>query len=899
MEDSDRLNIWLSKNITRQDAERALADQPNGVYLVRRSVSAPGDYVISVAVDGNVQHHQIKHNKGRMITLSGRTLRSLNELIAYYKTTTDGLPVKLRAGVDIYDPQPAPPPRDYYGGGGGSSAHCPAPAPPKPPRTAASGSRAVPQVPLESRYELDGNIHDYEDAENPRPSLPTPPSVVPSSPRDTLRMFELPRDSLRIVSSVGSGQYGQVYEAWLQQPDKEGQLVAVKSCKEMGTPELKENFVSEACTLLQFNHTNVLSLLGVVTESEPLLIILEYVTYGDVKAVLKSCRSRGIDVFPTELMYMAQQTAAGMEHLVSKKFVHRDLAARNILLSHYCVVKIADFGLSRQLEDESQYYRVQSKQMLPFKWMAVECFNTRTFTTASDVWAFGVVLWEIFTLGKTPFKKLNTKQVMQKVRDGERLPAPANCSPELHGIMQRCWLSDPKSRPTFTTLKGELSKLLEDERQRHPNPYRDIGALVQETPAQGDEEAAAHSSWEMNRDDLRYVNDLGEGEFGMVVQMELVSGTSAAPRKMVAVKMLKEDATSEAQRAFQQEIEALTKNDFKHKNVVPLLGVCTSELPHLLVMEYMNMGDLGSYLETCAPRGLAPPALEVKDLVNISEQIACGAAYLASKQFVHRDLAARNCLVGTGLVVKLSDFGLARMLSGTSYYRTKGGNMPVRWMAPEALLYGKFTEKSDVYSYGVTLFEVFSFGGFPYEDVDSMDVIKGKMEGTLAPLEAPEGSPPEIAQIMDLCFTADVEARPTMSTIHGHAATFLQKVLSRKEGYEVLSSPLGTGVLRAGWLTKQGGGESTFGRTSWKRRWFVLRSNGVMTYHKSDKPKDVALGSMDIKQAQKVQEETLFDSSFADNCCFSIQMPSRKYNLVSDTKDDYTGWHAALTGKFA
>jgi serine/threonine protein kinase len=146
-----------------------------------------------------------------------------------------------------------------------------------------------------------------------------------------------------------------------------------------------------------------------VTAATPILMVLEYVAYGDLRAVLRTCREQQIAVRPVEQLLFARQVASALEYLAAKAFVHRDVAARNILVGQYCEVKLADFGLSRQLASDGGYYRVSRRSLLPVKWMAPEALDDRKFSAQTDVWAFGVVLWEIYSNGKTPYGRTDSK----------------------------------------------------------------------------------------------------------------------------------------------------------------------------------------------------------------------------------------------------------------------------------------------------------------------------------------------------------------------------------------------------------------------------------------------------------------------------------------------------------
>lgn len=292
-----------------------------------------------------------------------------------------------------------------------------------------------PDSPDHEQKPLDEETHDYENDY-------LDPSLI---------VYEIDASQLKIMQELGSGQYGQVFAAWLSPTKNEqaahrstkeqiGSLVAVKSCKtNMDDISALKQFMNEALTLSQFDHDNVLRLIGVVTQEKPLRIIIEHMPYGDLRALLKGCRRNGISVTALEKVYIMKQVAAGMEHLVSKKFVHRDIAARNILLGHYCTVKIGDFGLSRQLADDVQYYIVQSRCLLPIKWMAPESLVGRVFTHATDVYSFGVFLWEVETQAKSPWKGMNTEMVVRKVGKGDRLSCPSGCPKAIYNLMKKCW----------------------------------------------------------------------------------------------------------------------------------------------------------------------------------------------------------------------------------------------------------------------------------------------------------------------------------------------------------------------------------------------------------------------------------------------------------------------------
>ncbi|EMP37067.1 Focal adhesion kinase 1, partial [Chelonia mydas] len=219
-------------------------------------------------------------------------------------------------------------------------------------------------------------------------------------------------------------------------------------------------------TMRQFDHPHIVKLIGVITEN-PVWIIMELCTLGELRSFLQ-VRKYSLDL--ASLILYAYQLSTALAYLESKRFVHRDIAARNVLVSSTDCVKLGDFGLSRYMED-STYYKA-SKGKLPIKWMAPESINFRRFTSASDVWMFGVCMWEILMHGVKPFQGVKNNDVIGRIENGERLPMPPNCPPTLYSLMTKCWAYDPSRRPRFTELKAQLSTILEEEKLQQEERMR-------------------------------------------------------------------------------------------------------------------------------------------------------------------------------------------------------------------------------------------------------------------------------------------------------------------------------------------------------------------------------------------------------------------------------------------
>ncbi|KAF6205749.1 hypothetical protein GE061_019922 [Apolygus lucorum] len=309
--------------------------------------------------------------------------------------------------------------------------------------------------------------HINWDESKPAPATPVPPSSVGTK-------WEFPRDKLRLQTVLGQGNFGQVWKA--EADDISGhegltRLVAVKTVKEGASQREKEDLLRELGIMQELGaHPNVVTLLGCCTDKEPYLLIMEYVMYGKLLAFLREHRTRAhyfnfsdlsSALNSRDLTVFSYCVARGMEYLVSKGIIHRDLAARNILVDHNKLCKIADFGMSRNVRDTGEIYEQRpNRGALPIRWMAPESLHYNLFTQKSDVWSFGVLLWEIVTLGSTPYSTMGARDVMRQVIDGYRLEKPKHCKAEFFKVLSKCWQHDPNKRPTFTELKSEIGTLL-------------------------------------------------------------------------------------------------------------------------------------------------------------------------------------------------------------------------------------------------------------------------------------------------------------------------------------------------------------------------------------------------------------------------------------------------------
>ncbi|XP_039149607.1 tyrosine-protein kinase Abl isoform X7 [Drosophila simulans] len=277
------------------------------------------------------------------------------------------------------------------------------------------------------------------------------PTVFPLSPEPD--EWEICRTDIMMKHKLGGGQYGEVYEAvW----KRYGNTVAVKTLKE-DTMALKD-FLEEAAIMKEMKHPNLVQLIGVCTREPPFYIITEFMSHGNLLDFLRSAGRETLDA--VALLYMATQIASGMSYLESRNYIHRDLAARNCLVGDNKLVKVADFGLARLMRDDT--YTAHAGAKFPIKWTAPEGLAYNKFSTKSDVWAFGVLLWEIATYGMSPYPGIDLTDVYHKLEKGYRMERPPGCPPEVYDLMRQCWQWDATDRPTFKSIHHALEHMFQE-----------------------------------------------------------------------------------------------------------------------------------------------------------------------------------------------------------------------------------------------------------------------------------------------------------------------------------------------------------------------------------------------------------------------------------------------------
>ncbi|XP_070499591.1 uncharacterized protein Ret isoform X3 [Chironomus tepperi] len=283
--------------------------------------------------------------------------------------------------------------------------------------------------------------------------------------------WEFDRDKLTLDTTLGEGEFGKVLKAYIQEIDKDNSIrtVAVKTIKTKSNSVELLALLSEFQLLQELSHPNVIKLVGACIKSEPPLLIIEYCCFGSLRSYLRLSRKLeeagelnidGVEpVTATDVLSFSWQICKGMSYLADIKLVHRDLAARNVLLAEGRVCKISDFGLTRDVYEDDAYLK-KSKDRVPVKWMSPESLADHVYTAKTDVWSFGVVGWEIITLGATPYPGIPPQNLYHLLRSGYRMERPENCSPEIYMLLEACWADDPMKRPSFKALATKFESLL-------------------------------------------------------------------------------------------------------------------------------------------------------------------------------------------------------------------------------------------------------------------------------------------------------------------------------------------------------------------------------------------------------------------------------------------------------
>ncbi|XP_062588332.1 uncharacterized protein LOC134250009 [Saccostrea cucullata] len=305
------------------------------------------------------------------------------------------------------------------------------------------------------------------------------------------KIRDIPRKNIKLVRLLGKGAFGEVYYGILADVSRlrRDLPIAVKKLPTLCAEQTKAELFFEAITLSKFNHPNIVRFLGISTDDHDrsMYLLLELMEGGELRTFIRESRPKQPHepsyLTLHDLLKLGIDVARGCHYLEQNKFIHRDIAARNCLLTEKGpnrVAKIGDFGMARDVL-RTNYYRKNGRAMVPVKWMPPESFLDGIFTSKTDVWAFGVVLWELFSMGHVPYPGKSNGEVMKYVKGGGRLEKPPLCPYQIYGLMLRCWQVDADIRPNFTGIVEELNRILNEEEISSLITYEDIMGIQSNT----------------------------------------------------------------------------------------------------------------------------------------------------------------------------------------------------------------------------------------------------------------------------------------------------------------------------------------------------------------------------------------------------------------------------------
>ncbi|XP_076875760.1 tyrosine-protein kinase SYK isoform X2 [Brachyhypopomus gauderio] len=436
---------WFHGTITRDDSEPRLLSPPhtNGKFLIRQR-DANGSFALCLLHNGQVMHYRIDKDKtGKLSIPDGKKFDTLWQLVDHYSYKADGL---LRV---LTDPCPRMEGRPTL-----PSNH-PVTFKLSIPSTHAS-SQAASTNPYATRTHASshGASSKPNGIQSDTEAMPMDTEVYesPYADPDELRSTTVDRKNLILEDGeLGSGNFGTVLKG-IYKMRKNQKQVAVKILKnDDNNVDLKDEMLREAQVMQQLDNPYIVRMIG-ICETENLMLVMELAELGPLHKFLQKNRHISLKNI-TELVH---QVSMGMKYLEEHNFVHRDLAARNVLLVTQHYAKISDFGLSKALTEDENYYKSEKYGKWPVKWYAPECMNFLKFSCKSDVWSFGVLMWEAFSYGQKPYKGMKGNEVIQMIEKGSRMESPPNCPPEIYDLMRKCWTYKPEERPGFLIVEHKL-----------------------------------------------------------------------------------------------------------------------------------------------------------------------------------------------------------------------------------------------------------------------------------------------------------------------------------------------------------------------------------------------------------------------------------------------------------
>jgi len=562
-------------------------------------------------------------------------------------------------------------------------------------------------------------------------------------------------NDLEIGEQLGQGSIGKVFKGkW------RGLTVAIKEIHHTAN---EDQIQEELSLLIKVRHPNLTLFMGIACPtSEKLCIISEHMSRGNLYSVL---HDKNLKLDWKRRIMMALDTARALNYLHCSKppILHKNLNSINILVDKELVTKVSDYGLEK-LRIAAKKSGVYTQPL----WVAPEIFKKNKFTKSTDVYSFGIILWEILTR-KTPYqgkiKANNNIKAIQEISSGMRPEIPMKTPPRYADLMARCWHADSSRRPTFQMIVDELVEM--EKEKVDITAFEEIEIKVQ-TAASIDHRTPGslvdtkdRKPWMVSYDEIKLEEIIGNGSFG-----EVWSGSFRG--KKVAVK--KCTALSKNHVAdFLKELNLMCS--LRHPNCVLFMGACVDENNLCIIMEYCGKGNLFSILHDVSQ------PIDYNQIIKILTEAAQGILYLHlnNPPILHRDLKSLNILVDDEWNIKISDYGLSDLkpelisndTGGSGGSGTSGVNNlqlgSIFWLAPECMEASSFTEQADVYAYGIIIWELFT-REIPFSHLSPHQAALAVLAEDKRP-EIPAFVPPNFASLIRACWDRDPKKRPSFPQI--------------------------------------------------------------------------------------------------------------------------------------
>ncbi|XP_007445690.1 PREDICTED: tyrosine-protein kinase SYK isoform X4 [Lipotes vexillifer] len=455
---------WFHGKISRDESEQIvlIGSKTNGKFLIRSRDN--GSYALCLLHEGKVLHYRIDKDKtGKLSIPGGKNFDTLWQLVEHYSYKSDGLLRVLTVPCQKFDGQMGninfrpqlPSSHPVTWSAGGIISRIKSYSFPKPGHRKGSSSQRPESSVTFNPYEPDRGPWANERGPQ-REALPMDTEVYesPYADPEEIRPKEVYLDRKLLTledKELGSGNFGTVKKGYYQMK-KVVKTVAVKILKnEANDPALKDELLAEANVMQQLDNPYIVRMIG-ICEAESWMLVMEMAELGPLNKYLQQNRH----VKDKNIIELVHQVSMGMKYLEECNFVHRDLAARNVLLVTQHYAKISDFGLSKALRADENYYKAQTHGKWPVKWYAPECINYYKFSSKSDVWSFGVLMWEAFSYGQKPYRGMKGSEVSAMLEKGERMGCPPGCPREMYELMTLCWTYDVENRPGFVAVELRL-----------------------------------------------------------------------------------------------------------------------------------------------------------------------------------------------------------------------------------------------------------------------------------------------------------------------------------------------------------------------------------------------------------------------------------------------------------